>query len=509
MPTGEPGKIKTVRALAQLCARFKRGGRKVVLCHGIFDLMHPGHIKHFQAARRAGDALFVTITPDRHVNKGPGRPVFTQNLRAETIASLETVDYVAVNEWPTAVETIKAIKPDIYVKGADYADAAGDITGGIARERAAVESCGGRLHITDEIAFSSTELLNRFFGVFSEETKRFLDSFRLKYSARDVSAAINGLAGLKVLVVGDAIVDEYHYCSGLGKPPKDNIISAKFVSGEKFPGGALACANHVAGFCGRVDLLTCLGARDSREQYIRGRLRPNIRPRFFYRPDACTVVKRRYVDAVFLTKLFEVEFLEDKPLPSALSGKVLKWLAKNIGNYDLALVSDFGHGFISGDAAKALSKAKFLAVNAQTNSANAGFNLITKYARADYVCIDEPEIRLAARDRHGDIRDVIRNVCAAVKCPRVSVTRGHLGAITYDAKKGFFETPGFADKIVDRVGAGDSYLSITAPLAAAGRPADLLGFVGNAMAAIKVGIVCNRAPVEPVPLHKFIATLLK
>ena len=502
-------KILSVAELTCKVAELKKKGKTVVLCHGVFDLMHPGHIKHLEAAKKEGDILVVTLTPDKYVNKGPGRPVFNEVLRAETLASLIAVDYVAVNKWKTAVETIKTIRPGVYVKGSDYAAPENDLTGGIFHEQAAIESVGGRLHFTDEITFSSTELLNKFFGVFPDETKAFLTSFKRKYSAEKVVGELKRLKNLKVLVIGDTIIDEYHYCKGMSKPPKDNIISTKFISEERFAGGVLACANHIAGFCQSVDLVTCLGSVDSKEEYILEHLKPNIKHKFFYRNDTCTVVKRRFVDPVFLTKLFEVSFLEDYMLPEKTISQICRHLAASIGRYDLVLVSDFGHGFISGPIASALSKAKFLAVNAQSNSANMGYNLVTKYGRADYLCVDEPEVRLAAHNKYGEINGIIKKVAGGLKSGRASITRGHMGSVNYDSRRGFSECPIFSSKVVDRVGAGDAYLSITAPLAASGCDMDLVGFVGNAVAAIKVGIVCNRSAIEPVELYKFINTLLK
>ena len=502
-------KILSMSELAGKTAELRKKGKIVVLCHGVFDLMHPGHIKHLEAARKEGDILIVTLTPDKYVNKGPGRPVFNEVLRAETMASLTAVDYVAVNKWRTAVETIKAVRPAVYIKGSDYAAPENDLTGGILHEKDAVESVGGRLHFTDEITFSSTELLNKFFGVFNDSTREFLGAFKKKYSAEDVIESLRRLKKMKVLVIGDTIIDEYHYCKGVNKPPKDNIISTKFISEERFAGGVLACANHLAGFCGKVDLVTCLGSVDSKEDYILEHLKPNIRHKFFYRSDTCTVVKRRFVDPVFLTKLFEVSFLEDYALPESTIGRVCRYLEPRIGGYDLVLASDFGHGFISGPIMDVLSKAGFLAVNAQTNSVNMGYNLITKYGRADYLCIDEPEVRLAAHNKYGEIRGIIKSVAGKLKSGRASITRGHLGSLAYDRKKGFFECPVFSGKIVDRVGAGDAYLSITAPLAASGADMELVGFAGSAAAAIKVGIVCNRSSIEPVELYKFINTLLK
>src|SRR5262245_63288502 len=106
-------------------------GQVVVQAHGTFDLLHIGHVRHLQAARELGDVLVVTVTADRFVNKGPGRPAFTETLRAEMLASLQYVDLVAINPEPDAVGAIAAIKPDVYVKGQDNENAETDVTGKI------------------------------------------------------------------------------------------------------------------------------------------------------------------------------------------------------------------------------------------------------------------------------------------------------------------------------------------------------------------------------------------
>ena len=120
-------KIVSIEDLSRIIKLKKSKGRKIVHCHGVFDLLHIGHIKHFQEAKSSGDILVVTVTPDKYVNKGPKRPAFTSKLRLEAIAALESVDYVAENKWPTAVETIQLLKPNIYFKGPDYKDSNSDI----------------------------------------------------------------------------------------------------------------------------------------------------------------------------------------------------------------------------------------------------------------------------------------------------------------------------------------------------------------------------------------------
>jgi len=503
-------KIKTLDKLADTIQALKREGNTIVHCHGVFDLLHPGHIQHFEAAKREGDILIVTITPDEYVGRGPGRPVFNQRLRAESIAALECVDYVAINEWPTAVETIKKLKTDVYAKGGDYANHEDDLTGEIYNEEEAIKSIGGRIHFTDEITFSSTKLLNLHFDVYPEEAQKFLEEFRRNYSAEDIIKRLKDLRGMKVLVIGDTIVDQYYYCRSLGKSPKENIITARYLEEETFAGGALAAANHVAGFCEDVHLVTCLGTQNNYEEFILTHLKPNIKPKFFHREDAPTIVKRRFVEPSFLSKLFEICYLDDHELPQPLNQEVCNYLRANIGGYDLVLVADFGHGFIGQKIAEVLGeRSSFLAVNTQTNSANAGFNLITKYPRADYICLDEPEIRLACHDKFSQVEDLVLRLAEKLKCNRIAVTHSRYNTLVYSSEEGFFKIPTFSGEVVDTVGAGDAFLCITSLCIAGSNPMEMAGFIGNAVGALKVGIVCNRASVEPIPLFKFITALLK
>jgi rfaE bifunctional protein nucleotidyltransferase chain/domain len=205
-------KIHDLENLATLLNDAKVKGQKVVQCHGVFDLLHIGHIRHFQEAKTYGDVLVVTLTPDEHVNKGPSRPVFGQDLRAEAIASLDCVDYVSINQSPLAVEAINILRPDRYVKGSDYQDSNDDRTGGIILEEEAVKNVGGELVFTNDISFSSSSLINRNMPVFSKEVIDYLEGISSRYSGNDVIKYLNGASKLKVLVVGETIIDEYLYC---------------------------------------------------------------------------------------------------------------------------------------------------------------------------------------------------------------------------------------------------------------------------------------------------------
>ena len=155
-------KILNIEDLSVVIKDLKEQGKKIVQCHGCFDLMHPGHIKYFQASKEMGDILVVTVTPDEYVDKGPGRPVFNQNIRVESIAALECVDYVTINSGPTAEETLRQLRPTYYVKGQEFENRE-DMTGKLQKELTVLKEIGAEMKFTHEIVFSSTELLNRRF----------------------------------------------------------------------------------------------------------------------------------------------------------------------------------------------------------------------------------------------------------------------------------------------------------------------------------------------------------
>ena len=275
-------KLLSLEDIVIEASRCHEEGKRIVLCHGAFDLLHAGHIRHLQSAKKEGDILFVTVTCDKQVNKGPGRPVFPELLRAENLAALICVDFVAINDAPTAINVISKIKPHVYVKGDDYKNASDDLTGNILLERDAVETSGGKIVFTDDITFSSTNLLNEYFGVFTPETQEYLNAFKKNNTIDDVVKQLKLLKKLDVLVIGDAIVDEYLYTIPLGQAAKGSHLSVKYEATEKFAGGSLAVANHMAGFANSVTLVSGLGKLNNHEGFIRSKLAVNVKPHFYF-----------------------------------------------------------------------------------------------------------------------------------------------------------------------------------------------------------------------------------
>lgn len=510
-PISPREKIRSLQEVAAAAEQARSSGQTVVQAHGTFDLLHLGHVRHLESARKLGDLLVVTVTADRFVNKGPGRPVFSAELRAEMLATLEYVDWVAINDDPDAVSAIECIRPSVYVKGQDYQNPDGDVTGKITLERQAVEAHGGRIQFTDEVTFSSTELINRHLNVYEPHIREHLDTLRRNGGLDEICGLIDSIADYRVLIVGDAIIDEYQYVLPMHKTPKENMIATRYQDRELFAGGVFAAANHVASFCKQVDIITCLGDADSYDDLIRHSLKPNVRLTTFTRAGAPTTLKRRFVDPSYMRKLFEVYMMNDEPLTSDLQNDVDRAIARDAGGYDVVIAADFGHGLIGRSSIEALTKyARFLAVNTQSNSANLGYNLITKYPRADYICIDAPEARLAVSDRMSSVGDIARRLSEnQIDCSKIIITQGKHGCVTFERDGIVHTIPAFAKNVVDTVGAGDAFLAVTAPLVAAGAPMSSVGFIGNVVGALKVEIVGHRRSIEKASLIKGITGLLK
>ena len=349
-----------------------------------------------------------------------------------------------------------------------------------------------------------------FLDEYSVEARKFLASFNEKYNFSSICKNLDDLKGLKVLVVGDGIVDEYHYCEPMGKSAKANIIVNRYLDNEVFLGGAFAIANHVSSLCGEVRLVTLLGKENSREDFISRNLKPNVKAKFFFREDGPTIVKKRYVHNYSSEKLFEVNFINDRFIDENLEEQVLDYFEEIVAQYDIVMVSDFGHGFITEKIFNSIEKsAKNLAINTQTNAANAGYNLITKYHNPNYVCLDEAEIRLAAQQKHSDIEGIAQGIRESINAHYLIVTLGKRGSLGVNHEGKVNETPIFSTQVIDTIGAGDAFFAFTAPCFAQGLPLDLVSFIGNAVGALAVQIVCNKRAIEKDELLKFINTLLK
>lgn len=499
--------VYTIDAIADALHIVRAAGKRIVLCHGVFDLLHIGHIRYLRRAKELGDILVVTVSPDRFVDKGPGRPAFTEKLRAEAVASLDCVDFAAINEWPTAEETLRVLRPHVYAKGAEFKNLE-DATGKIAKEAAVVEEIGGQIEFISDIVFSSSNLINRYLSNFSESCQEYLQIFRQRYSLATLAAYLDSLRDMTVLVVGDAIIDEYLYCSPLGASSKDPVLALLHQSGDAFAGGAAAVANHIAQHVKKV-IFCCVLGDDGKAPFFRENLASNVEFYSITRPKSPTVRKTRYVDSYSFQKLLEVYHMEKSPLPDAVERAFTDSVMQHVPCVDMVIAADFGNGCIMLPLAERLcATAPFLAVNAQANAGNRGYHTIGRYSRLDIASLAGHEIALEFRNSSLSSMDMMVELKRRLKAQYIVLTEGRQGSAILD-NYDFQRAPSFTANVVDRVGAGDALFSLASLGAFKGFPSAVIAFLGNIAGSLAVETIGNAKAVGRDAILKYMTAILK
>jgi rfaE bifunctional protein nucleotidyltransferase chain/domain len=445
--------------------------RTIVLCHGVWDLLHLGHIRHLQEAAKFGDWLVVSVVSDRFVKKGMGRPHFNAEQRAESVRALGCVDEVIVNDEEGAWDLIRRLRPNFYVKGVDYA---GSTNPGLAKEREAIAEVGGKMKITGSHKWSSSRILKG--ETFSEDVCQYLD-FMKNIGARDkILEAFDRADRLKVLFVGEIILDVYRYVQGLGRASKELMLATVETGSDAFEGGVLAAMKH--GEWKNVDYLS--------------------------HPRSTGISKTRFVDSDFNRKLFDVYSSREIEMTEDCRAAFRDKLGSVVATADVVVVNDFGHGLLGDIERYQLRGSRFLAVNSQTNAGNYGFNLVTKYPKVDYICIDEPEARLASGMPASECVPsfVVSSLSHKIDCRKWLITHGRYGSQWFDMTTSPAQSnwkhetaPALAIGGIDTMGAGDAVMAVTAPLVAAGLDLACAALVGNIVGAIKVSILGHKRHV--------------
>ena len=487
-------KILSFEQLKTKVQDFKQTGKRVVICYGVFGVLHIGHIRYLKKARNHGDILIVVLSSNDP--GGTDRKENFDDLRAEALAHLDWVDFVTVKTSKSLKETIDILRPAVYAEGFESADYEKSINGQT-EDNTFFERIGVDHVIVKEDDFSSTDQINRYLTNFSEDVINYMYSFRQRHSKEDVLRIFDEFKRLKVLVVGDTILDEYHYCETIGKSSKDPTLVLRYENKDIFAGGVLAVANHISSFAGQVDLVTVLGEDDRHNDYFHSHLKSNINRFFIYKPNAPTLIKRRFIDGYSTHKLFEVYIMDDAPLAEEQERALNERIHSLIRRNDIIVAADYGHGTLGKDTIKVLADSDvFLAVNTQSNAGNRGFNTISKYLRADYVSLAEHEIRLETRDLNGRLVPMATRISRDLSCRQFVITLGKKGSMVIDRDGTLIQTPSFTRNIVDRVGAGDAFFAMTSMASAVGLSSEIIGFLGNVAGSLSVQIMGNQKPID-------------
>jgi cytidyltransferase-like protein len=488
-------KILSVAELPAIRDRYR--DKTIVLCHGAFDLVHMGHLVHFEEARSLGDLLVVTLTADAHITKK--RPVsFSQEIRARQLAALEIIDHVAIVDEASAVTPIEALHPDIYVKGPEYANLVLDKSANIFREKHVIEGYGGRIHFTTGETFSTTKLSHFLLAspeaaqddpLLRNERVLFRDLSALGFTLEDLKQFVVEASRLRVCLLGETIIDEWVDVTVTNLSIKSRCVAGLETARSRQIGGTGVIALHLAGFVQEVHCFTN-GLTDA--------LPPNI---VVTQLADRSLVKTRFVDRdngyrLFESKSPDLDDVRADGLP-------------DFDDYDLVLIADFGHGLLNAKVINRLigqRRGAFVAATAQVNSSNYGYNLPTKYSGADYYSVNRTEAELCLRERNLPLCEVAERTAALLCAPALSVTDGENGVIVKQ-QHDVFSLPTLSTSVVDTIGCGDAYFALSSIAAALGRPARfiaLAGSIGAASVAQRRGNECAISEQEFLTIGKIV-----
>jgi cytidyltransferase-like protein len=481
---GQQHKILSMAQLAEL--RERCPDRKIILCHGAFDLVHMGHLIHFQDARSLGDLLVVTVTADNCITKKRS-VLITEEYRLRQLAALEVVDYVALVNEPSAATPIEALKPDVYVKGPEYANLVLDKSANIFREKALVELHGGRIHFTAGETFSSTKLSH--FLLASPEASQenpllrndrvlFRDLSALGFTLEQIKSFIVAADQLRICLIGETIIDEWVEVTATNLSMKSRCVAGIESSRTRQIGGTGAIALHLAGFVKELHCFT---------NGLSEQMPPNVTVTELSRH---TLVKTRFVDRDNGSRLFESKSPDLTAVPH--------YLLPDFDDFDLVLISDFGHGLL--DAATINEKISrkrrsFVAAMAQVNSSNFGYNLPIKYRGADYYSLNRTEAELCLRQRGLPLEELLGRMAQLLEADTLSVTGGDNGVMVRKGETSFpMQT--LSRSIVDTVGCGDAYFALSSIAACLDLPAGMIALSGSIGAAAVAQRCGNETPVS-------------
>lgn len=501
-------KIRTPAELRELLGPPPRD-RKVIMCHGVFDVVHPGHIRHLLFAKSKADVLIASLTADRHIDKGKYRPHIPQELRAINLAAFEMVDYVVIDEQATPLENIRLIQPDYFAKGYEYT-ATGDLHPRTRDEQEVVQSYGGELLFTPgDIVYSSSNLINLAPPVVKlEKLLTLMDTERLDFD--DLRRSLDQLGGKRIHVVGDTIVDSYTHCAMIGGQTKTPTMSVLFERKIDFVGGAAVVAEHMRAAGAEVVFSTVLG-NDELKDFVLERLET---AGVECRPVIDTTRPTTNKNAVVVSgyRLLKIDTLDN----SSIADSVLQQMGQAVHEtpVDAIVYSDFRHGVFNRRTIPkfidAIPQRTYRVGDSQVASR---WGNICEFRGFDLITPNEREARFALGDQDSGIRPLASALYDAAQCKLLILKLGDRGVLTcrgarHENLDSFFVVDSFVDSVIDPVGAGDALLAY-ATLAMLNDGNEVKATVLGSMAA---ACECERdgnVPVTPEDVHRKIDTIEK
>lgn len=489
-------KIKTPTEIRELIGGAPRK-KKVVMCHGTFDIVHPGHVRHLIHAKSKGDILVASLTCDQFISKANYRPFIPEKMRALNLAALEIVDYVVIDPNETPLEGISIIQPDLFAKGYEYVD--GGVHPKTAKEIEVLETYGGEILFTPgDIVYSSSNLIKTQEPDLSFEKLAIL-MHEEKVTFKDLRETLLKFSELSVHVTGDTIVDTYTYCNLIGSGTKTPTPSVHKLSEKDYVGGAGVVAKHLKMAGAQVKFSTVLGEDSLKEFVLKDLEKAGIEVSAHIDKTRATTRKNAFIADGY--RLLKVDTLDNTPISEKLMEKFLQDISK--AKTDGYIFCDFRHGIFSKRSipilTEALPKDKFRVADSQVASR---WGNILDFQGFDLITPNEREARFALGDQDSVVRPLALDLYKRSGAKYMIMKLGERGTLTYRKWSGegqhdpraFFSIDTFVRKLVDAVGAGDALIAYST-LAFIATRSEVQASILGAMAA---AIACESDGNNPV-----------
>lgn len=451
-------KIKTVEELIKIIGPFPRD-RKVIMCHGVFDVVHPGHVRHLAYAKTKADILVTTLTTDKHIDKGIYRPHVPEQLRAINLAAFEMVDFVVIDVEAKPLNILQQIKPDYFAKGFEYTESG--LPPSTQEEADIVTGYGGEMIFTPgDVVYSSSKFINLTKPKIQiEKLLSLMDMEGLSFS--DLRDALTNLKSVRIHVVGDTIVDSYTRTNLIGGQIKTPTFSVHFQGREDYIGGAGIVAQHLRAAGADVTFSTVLGNDSLKDFVINGLNASGITNIPIIDPTRPTINKNVIIADNY--RLLKIDTLDNR----TISGHMLDQLIDTIKNTptDAVVFSDFRHGIFNRSTVHKLIDAIPSSVYRVADSQVATrWGNITDFQNFDLITPNEREARFALADQDSTVGTLAGMLMEKTQCAVLILKLGERGIFTNISKpakcvSSYFSLDSFATNVVDAVGSGDALLA--------------------------------------------------
>ncbi len=482
-------KILELPQLLDMTSSTKRNF-SLVHCHGTFDLVHPGHIRHLHQAKKYGDKLLVSITADQFIDKANYRPYVPQELRAINLAALEMVDFVFIDVNAEPLDLITLVKPDVFAKGDDYNVL--NISDKTTKEKDTVLSYGGTVVFTPgDIVYSSSKLItNNPPNLALLKLRNLLEAEEVDLASLEVDIA--KFSSRTVTVVGDVIVDRHTECTPLGfATSKSPTVSLREDEVDDYLGGAGIVAAHIAATGARVKLYSVVG--DDREaDFARERLNQyGVEGLLLTDSSRPTTLKNNFISLNH--RLLKVDRLDSRRIDDYLVDQIANLLKTS--DPDITIFSDFRHGIFTKHSIPkyedSIPNGAFRVADSQVASR---WGNILDFLNYDLITPNEKEVRFSLGDQDTVIRPLAAKLYKRANCRVLILKLGERGSMTFrgaeERTRDFFQIDTLAENVRDPVGAGDAllaYSSLGLEVTKSPIKSALLGTIAAAIACEKSG----------------------